>query len=365
MNNKRRDIAVAAAAACLILILTVAFSLKPDGTYSDSERRKLASKPSLTLETAVNGRYAEEYETYMADQFPLRDAFRRLKACAGRYLFFLKDINGYYETEGQAAKVLYPLNEASLDHAAASFSSLYEDYLKDCGRIVFSIVPDKGYYLAGTYGCPMLDYEALEKRMAEKMPWAAYCKITDTLEASSYYRTDTHWRQECLGETAGRLAEALGVTLSDEGKTEEVKTDFYGVYSGQSALPLKPDSMSRYVNDAILEAEVRYAESGVTGQVYDEAALNGRDPYEYYLSGAEPLIMIRNPLAENDRRLILFRDSFASSLAPYLIEAYREIIMVDTRYMAPSLLGDYVDPSGCDVLFLYSTLILNDSFSLK
>ena len=39
--------------------------------------------------------------------------------------------------------------------------------------------------------------------------------------------------------------------------------------------------------------------------------------------------------------------------------------LVDTRYIAPALLGDYVDFTNCDVLFLYSTLVLNESSVLK
>ena len=62
---------------------------------------------------------------------------------------------------------------------------------------------------------------------------------------------------------------------------------------------------------------------------------------------------------------MVFRDSFGSALVPYLVGAYSEITVVDTRYMNPSLLSEYVDFEGCDVLFLYSTLLLNDSYTLK
>ena len=61
----------------------------------------------------------------------------------------------------------------------------------------------------------------------------------------------------------------------------------------------------------------------------------------------------------------MFRDSFGSSIAPFFIDGYSQITLVDTRYISPSLLGDYVDFTDCDVLFLYSTLVLNKSQSLK
>ena len=73
---------------------------------------------------------------------------------------------------------------------------------------------------------------------------------------------------------------------------------------------------------------------------------------------------LENPQAP-DNRLILFRDSFGSSIAPYFLEQYREITLVDIRYVSPQRLGKLVDFADCDVLFLYSSLVLNNSETLK
>ena len=77
--------------------------------------------------------------------------------------------------------------------------------------------------------------------------------------------------------------------------------------------------------------------------------------------------VIKSPLAGTQKRLIIFRDSFTSSLAPLLLEAYQEIILVDTRYISSTLLGEYVDFEKPDtqILFLYNTLLLNNSSMLK
>ncbi len=68
---------------------------------------------------------------------------------------------------------------------------------------------------------------------------------------------------------------------------------------------------------------------------------------------------MENATAENSRELILFRDSFGSSIAPLLLDGYSKITLVDIRYIHPDLLGKFVDFRGCDVLFLYSSLVLN------
>ena len=83
------------------------------------------------------------------------------------------------------------------------------------------------------------------------------------------------------------------------------------------------------------------------------------DPYEFFLSGPISLLTMENPATEGSRELILFRDSFGSSIAPLLLDGYSKITLVDIRYIHPDLLGKFIDFQGCDVLFLYSSLVLN------
>lgn len=79
------------------------------------------------------------------------------------------------------------------------------------------------------------------------------------------------------------------------------------------------------------------------------------------MSGATPIIEIANDNAKADKELIIFRDSFGSSLAPLLIENYKKITLVDTRYIKPELLEEYVKFENQDILFIYNILVLNDN----
>ena len=72
-----------------------------------------------------------------------------------------------------------------------------------------------------------------------------------------------------------------------------------------------------------------------------------------------------NPDAETDRELVIFRDSYGSSLAPLLVKGYSKITLVDIRYLASPFVGQYVRFDSQDVLFLYSTSVLNNSITLK
>ena len=95
--------------------------------------------------------------------------------------------------------------------------------------------------------------------------------------------------------------------------------------------------------------------------VYDEKKLGEMDSYDVFLSGSTPLVTIENDNCETKKELIIFRDSFSSSLAPLLVEEYNKITLIDTRYVSYEIIGDFVDFENCDVLFMYSTLVINNS----
>ena len=99
--------------------------------------------------------------------------------------------------------------------------------------------------------------------------------------------------------------------------------------------------------------------------MYDRTKLQSRDLYDVFLSGPVSLLTVENPAAASDRELIIFRDSFASSLAPLLVPGYAKVTLVDIRYLPSEKLGEFLDFRDQDVLFLYSTLVLNQSSMLR
>lgn len=362
MKNKKIRAVGALVLTAVWLGLAVGAWLRPADAVSRTERRPLAQMPELSVNALLSGEFVEKFEEYTLDQFPLRETFRTAKALVHRYGLGQRDNNGIYIEGGYAAQLEYPLNEASVDHALKQFDRIYKTYLENSGCTVFSaVVPDKGYYLAKANGYPAMDYPRLFSMVREGMPWATHIDLTDCLSAEDYYRTDTHWRQERLLPVAGRLSEAMGLTLPQAAdfSVTAVQQPFYGVYYGQAALPLKPDSLQMLQNSRLEDCRVYNYEKNAYTQIYDLDKLQGDDLYEVYLSGAQSLLTVENPTAKTDRELVVFRDSFGSSLVPLLMQDYAKVTLVDVRYIPVQRLGNYLDFHGQDVLFLYSTLVLN------
>lgn len=96
------------------------------------------------------------------------------------------------------------------------------------------------------------------------------------------------------------------------------------------------------------------------GKVYDfKKYKKSTDKYNLYLSGPTSIITINNPNVSTKKELLLFRDSFGSSIAPLLIENYSKITLIDLRYINKKLLKQFVEFENQDVLFLYSVPVLN------
>ena len=347
-------------------VLAVCAWFGPVNDFSDGERRPLAQMPEVSSQTILSGSFMEKFEDFSLDQFPLRDGFRKIKSLFHYYVLGQKDNNGIYIADGYAVQQEYPLDEDSLEHALERFDRVYEKYLSG-SKVYVSIVPDKGYYLAAEAGQLAMDYEDLFARMQAGMPYAAYIDITGALSGTSYYRTDTHWRQEHLLDAATVLCKAMGVTAPKAEDYTAVTLDrpFYGVYYGQAALPMEPEQLS-YLQSALLkDCTVYDFESGKTGPVYDLTKAEGKDLYEVFLTGPRSLLTIENPNAPGNRELIIFRDSFGSAMAPLLLQDYARVTLVDIRYIQMDVLERFVEFQGQDVLFLYSTLVLNNSETIK
>ncbi len=327
----------------------------PTSDYSEAERRALAKMPEITIESIKNGDFANKFEEYATDRFPLRDSWRRIKAYARLNVFMQKENNNVFVKEGHISKIEYPLNIEMLEYSVDLFTDIRKKHFSQ-NDVYVAIIPDKNKYIADL----KMDYDELESYMYEKMDFCTPIQLGHLLSADDYYYTDNHWKQSEIVDVAQHISKSMGAEIPDEYESKVLTTQFKGVYAGQSALKCEPDTITYLQNDVIKDLQV----SGASA-VYDEKKAQGKDPYEFFLSGNQPLVKVKNPNSSNNKRLVIFRDSFASSITPLLAQGYAEVTLVDLRYIHSALIGDYVDFKNADVLFLYSTSILNNSTSMR
>ena len=366
MKSKLKNMVITVTFLAIIAVLCAANLLHPDQEISYTERRKLAQAPEFTVKTVLDGEAFSEIDEYLTDQFVWRETFRRIKAAANFGVFAKLDNNGVAIANGSAIKLETELRERAILNAAAKLNGLYEQYFAN-NRVFLAVVPEKNYYLAEKNGYPVMDYEKIAQMVRENLRGEInYIDLFESIDERAYYITDPHWRQEELQGLLDNLGAAMDFAPADLSSYEKHKlSPFYGAYYGQSSLPLSPDDMFYLTSEYTNAATAFNYEKNETKPVYRPELFGGIDPYDIYLSGAAPLLVVESPLCKTGKELIMFRDSFGSSLAPLLLENYSKITLVDIRYMMSAYVGELVEITDQDVLFIYSSSVINNSEMLK
>ena len=370
-NKKIKNIVVTSVFAAFIAFFVVmcGFCYMNPQASSDAERRPLAQFPEeITWQGIVDKTVINKFEDYSVDQFPFREFFRGIKARFQLNVLQLKENNGLAVEDGYIVKIEQDFIDRNVNYSVGKLQTYYDKFAKDNGGNHYvALIPDKNYFLGKDYGYPSPNYSALTDKVTSALPDMQYIDLFGTLELEDYYRTDTHWSQDKIGETVNKLASEMDISDRLSGNyTENRLEGFEGVYYGQSALKPEPDTLVYLTNEILDACTVYDYETKQTLPIYNLERFGGKDGYDLFLSGTKPLLRIDNPNGPEGETLVVFRDSYGSSITPLLVEAYETVYVVDIRYIDANVLSLYqmmkqIDFKDADVLFLYSALVLNSN----
>lgn len=360
MNDKIKDIVVTIIFLFTIIALFLINVIKEDTDISVAERRKLATMPELTTKSLFDGTYFKKFDSYVTDQFVERDAFRKIKidielSTKGEY-------NNLYLYDDYIIEEIFPLNSNSINNLTNKINYIKDTYLNDNSNIYYTIIPDKNYFINN--GNLKLNYNKLQDMMKNNLSNINYINIFDKLTLDNYYKTDTHWKEEDLFNVANTIANQMNFDITNNNVVNTITT-FKGSYAGRLSVTKDIDTIKTISNTSTLNSSVYNYETKKYTDIYDYTKINSLDKYDIYLSGAVPIIDIINNNSSSDKELIVFRDSYGSSLIPLLIEGYKKITVIDIRYISSKILNKYIDFNDQDVLFMYSILTINNSFSIR
>ncbi len=332
-----------------------------DKKVSFSERR-LLKQASVLSDSIFSSGYLDTVEDYLKDQFVGRDSFKKIKSVVE--IDFLKklEINDYYVSNSGIYKINYPINKESINNFVNKIDFLNSKYLVNNKNKYFVLVPEKNNYVKSL---PLkIDYQDVLSILEERLNYLSFFDIEDDLAMDSYYKSDIHWNQVYLLDVIKSINDRMNLDSDFDYEVkyvDEFKGSYYGVVGSKKYL----DKLEYLTNDVIDKARVVNVIEDKVGSVYDLSKVDSIDMYDVFLSGQYPILEINNDFCKNKKQLIVFKDSFANSLVPLLINNYEKIILVDIRYISSNLLDNYIQFSNQDVLFLYSTEVINYSYSLK
>ena len=158
-----------------------------------------------------------------------------------------------------------------------------------------------------------------------------------------YYKTDHHWTTKGAYTGYRELCKALGVTpIDDSTLKKDSYPGFYGTtYSSSGFWLTPPDNIEIWNNpkNSDRNISVKITEGAnikTSGSMYFTDHLKEDDKYPVFIDGNHALTEITNSNAKNGT-ILLIKDSFSHSLAPFLAENYSKVVLVDLRYYKESV----------------------------
>ena len=330
----------------------------PDKTFSPVENRNLAQAPKFSLDNVTSGKFMEDTEDYVNDQIIGRDFWVALKAWSERLTGKQENNGVYFAKEDTLINRLDTPDPELLEENAGYVNALVDNVDVP---VYFGIIPSAAEIWADRLpaGAPTADEQAIIDRLYNAVQ-------THTVDLSSvlaahhgeelYYRTDHHWTS--LGAYYGyaALMDAMGLEAAplDESRKVTVSEDFYGtLYSSSGVRWLPPDHIDRYISDEGVTVTAYPDGTPHPGSLYVDSFLSEKDKYSSFLGGNKPLCVIETGHTGAPKVLVI-RDSYADSLAPFLTQSFSEIHLFDPRYNLTSV-KDYVEQNEIDsVVVLYS-----------
>lgn len=348
----------------IIFSLSIISIILPDKDISETERRYLMHFPTLNIKTIFNGDFFEEFNTYTVEQFPFREIFIKIKGLATNKLFLKKEENGVFIKNGNFFEISSSINDKSIDYFLELVTKIKNNFSSE--NIYYSIIPDKNYYTKEEI--PKINYNELVETINQNLQDITYINIFNKLSLDSYYKTDIHWKQEKIGEVVKTIALHMNNESVNIKYNKLTYDNFYGALYGKIPNNEKPDTITYLIDENTINTKVFDYEKNQYYKVYEEQNLKNIDSYDIFLGGAKALLIMENKNSKTDKELVIFRDSFSSSLAPLLLPYYKKITLVDLRYINSDYIinNNLIDfNNNQDILFIYGISIINNSFTLK
>ncbi|WP_295196918.1 DHHW family protein [Ruminococcus sp.] len=325
------------------------FLFSPKTDYSSSEKRYLQKFPDANVEKVLSGDFGSEFETFFADRFPQRNTWVGLNA----YTTLAEGNNGASGVYN--CKNGYLINKpVSTDNNLDKNVGAVVDFAKtiDAPTTVM-LVPSTGYIaddVLPTFHDKYNDDEDISKISStlskEKI---GFVDLRERFKSEYkngsqlYYKTDHHWTTKGAYTGYQELCKALGITpIDDSTLKKDSYPDFYGTtYSSSGFWLTPPDNIEIWSNpkNSDKNISVKITEGAnvkTSGSMYFTDHLKEDDKYPVFIDGNHALTEITNTNAKNGT-ILLIKDSFSHSLAPFLAENYSKVVLVDLRYYKESV----------------------------
>lgn len=349
--------------------IAIANQLKHDQTFSENENRALQTKPKYSLSSLLHGKFEKKYETYISDQFLLRDRWITLKTIADRS-FGKTEVNGVYfgkdgyliekHTANELDKTQYKKNVNRVNKVTKNYTKLLGS---DHVRVMFAptasdVLRDKLPKFA-----PQDPQEEILNDLEKAAQDGTWVDLRSVMEQHKeeyiYYKTDHHWTTLGAYYAYVQWAKSVGIepVKQNEFDIETVSTDFLGTTYSKVNDATQKDTIEFWRRTSGENYKVTYDMGQKTSDsLYETSYLKKKDKYSSFLDGNHALTVIQNKKVKNGKKLLIVKDSYAHCFAPFIANHFEEVHLIDLRYFNIGI-SDYIKQFGItDLLMLYHAM---------
>ena len=347
----------------------------PKKDFSENQNRYLKKPPVFSLTKYLSGDFSENAEEYLSDHFigseTAISAATDMDLCMGH-----KAVNGIYILKDRLVQKIDLPAESGIETGTDSLNAVAAGTDTPC---FLMLVPTQAeiYRDELPKNAPNPDQREYIEKVSEKLEDISVIDVYSSLQAAKkdyiYYRTDHHWTTKGAYIAYQCAAKRLGYEALPENSFDfrHASNDFRGTfYSRVLYDKIKPDSIDLYIDSSGRRREPDvyiYSEAGADPEkhsgMYFMEYLEKKDKYSVFFGTNQPMITIRT--GNEGGRLLIFKDSYAHCLVPFLAEHYSEITMLDTRYIQIPY-TEIVDPAEYDViLFVYNVSTFMEGVKIR
>ena len=285
----------------------------------------------------------------------------------------VKDLVGY---------CVYGFNRKAADQYAIHIGKVAEG-LKDKARVFELLIPNNSAINLDDQ--TKAEWKLLDERKViqyfkamtyQQSQLVKYVDIYDILEEHKdeylYFKTDHHWTQLGAYYAYVRYCEEAGLTPHALSDYKEVDSGpFLGSYyktNGYAQLADNPDNVYSY--EPIATNEFSFYDRDLKAMRDGKLVRNMSEfdvtlKYQGYIYGDTAYSEAHNPNLSDGSCCIVVKESFGNCFAPFMIDHYETLIVIDYRYNTDSLIELAKQYDSPDIVFVNNLEAISDLYVME
>ena len=348
-----------------IIIIVINF-IWPKQVFSEEENRMLAVIPRFSFSSFVNGDYLNGVNEYINDHFAFRNIYLKLNSWWEVNVMGKTENNGVYiGKDGYLfEKFEYGKEEKQNIGENVTVISNFAEKMKELNISTYFILAPNSIYINSDKlpdNVEVPNQQEIINNVYNNTENTNNIDVTTALDTENniaplYFKTDHHMNSNgayVVYNEFCKNANIQAVPIQDFNKVT-VARDFLGTFDSKAQIiNQEADEIFVYENETNTNIREAIYDKVTTNSIFNEEYLEGKDKYSYFLNGNNSKAIIKTNV-ENNKKLLVIKDSYAHILSQFLCENYSEVHFLDPRYTNFDY-GEYVQENGItDVLFLYN-----------